>query len=134
LHRRIVLHIDTQVRERRTKVSIDDMVRLGYRVADKVSQQREYARFVVDEKRNQERNAILRERMEVVKAALAQLDEDEREILERFYLQEQSPEEIMREMHLTATQFRLHKSRAKAKFGQIGRMQMARESLKRRVG
>ena len=43
----------------------------------------------------------------------------EREILIRYYLREQSPQEICREMRLTETQFRLIKSRAKARFGEL---------------
>ncbi len=40
----------------------------------------------------------------------------ERDILTRFYLKHQTPEQIQREMNLTPTQFRLFKSRAKAHF------------------
>ena len=43
----------------------------------------------------------------------------EREVLTRFYLQEQSPEKIQQEMNLTTTQFRLLKSRSKQKLEQI---------------
>ncbi len=39
----------------------------------------------------------------------------DRDLLTRFYLQEQAPAQICLEMHLTATQFRLYKSRALAK-------------------
>ena len=45
----------------------------------------------------------------------------QREVLIRFYLQRQAPGEIQRAMRLTATQFRLMKSRAKAYFGERGR-------------
>jgi RNA polymerase sigma-70 factor, ECF subfamily len=53
--------------------------------------------------------------------ALAKLSPREREVLRRFYLEEQGSEQICAEMGLTATQFRLTKSRAKEKFGHIGR-------------
>ena len=45
----------------------------------------------------------------------------QREVLSRFYLQHQAPVEIQCAMRLTATQFRLMKSRAKAYFGERGR-------------
>ena len=47
--------------------------------------------------------------------------ERDRQILVRFYLLEQSPDEICDDMGLSRMQFRLMKSRAKARFGQIGR-------------
>ncbi|MBY0503016.1 MAG: sigma-70 family RNA polymerase sigma factor [Bryobacteraceae bacterium] len=53
----------------------------------------------------------------------------EREILTRFYLLEQSPAFICKEMRLNMTQFRLMKSRAKGRFGVLGRRSIGRESL-----
>jgi DNA-directed RNA polymerase specialized sigma subunit len=51
----------------------------------------------------------------VVKKVLEKLCERDRDILIRFYYKEQDSEHICREMHLTATQFRLFKSRALVK-------------------
>ena len=48
----------------------------------------------------------------------------DREILVRFYLKEQSADQICKEMGLTETTFRLHKSRAKARFGELGRKRL----------
>lgn len=45
----------------------------------------------------------------------------EREILTRFYLLEQAPEHICKQMRISMTQFRLMKSRAKGRFGALGR-------------
>lgn len=53
----------------------------------------------------------------------------EREILTRFYLLEQAPEFICREMRINMTQFRLMKSRAKGRFGELGRRSLVRQSL-----
>jgi len=53
----------------------------------------------------------------------------DREILTRFYLQEQTQEEICAEMNLSDTQFRLLKSRAKARFGELGRKKLARRKF-----
>jgi RNA polymerase sigma-70 factor (ECF subfamily) len=53
------------------------------------------------------------ERTALMAKMLETLPKRECEILTRFYLQEQTREDICREMHLTDTQFRLAKSRAK---------------------
>ena len=50
----------------------------------------------------------------------------DREILTRFYLMEQTQAEICEEMGLSETQFRLLKSRAKARFGELGKKRLAR--------
>jgi RNA polymerase sigma-70 factor (ECF subfamily) len=62
-------------------------------------------------------------------SVLRELSERDREILVRFYLKEEPQEQICREMSLTETQFRLLKSRAKAKFGEIGRKKLASTGL-----
>jgi RNA polymerase sigma-70 factor (ECF subfamily) len=54
----------------------------------------------------------------------------DKEILTRFYLREQSQEQICAEMSLTETQFRLLKSRAKARFGEIGKKKLASKALR----
>ncbi|HVO96801.1 MAG TPA: sigma-70 family RNA polymerase sigma factor [Bryobacteraceae bacterium] len=56
-----------------------------------------------------------RERISAVHTVLGHLRARDREILVRFYFEEQDPPTICREMGLTATQFRLYKSRALAK-------------------
>jgi RNA polymerase sigma factor (sigma-70 family) len=61
------------------------------------------------------------ERMERVKSVLGKLMERDREILVRFYLFEESKEQICQELHLTGTQFRLFKSRAVAKCVDLSR-------------
>lgn len=48
----------------------------------------------------------------------------DREILDRFYLREESQQVICEEMNLTDTQFRLLKSRAKQRFGELGRRRL----------
>ncbi len=69
------------------------------------------------------------ERVDIARRALSRLKPREQEILRRFYVEEHSAEQICRDMNLTATQFRLTKSRAKAKFGEFGRsLQMKRNS------
>lgn len=74
--------------------------------------------------RTPEQQAISGERVELIRRTLAELSTRDREILTRFYLHEQSAEQICEEMSLNATQFRLLKSRAKARFGEQGRRKM----------
>jgi RNA polymerase sigma-70 factor, ECF subfamily len=70
---------------------------------------------------NPEMEAISFERAEIARRALLSLSPLNHEILNRFYLKEQTQEQICRDLNLTDTQFRLRKSRAKAQFGQFGR-------------
>jgi RNA polymerase sigma factor (sigma-70 family) len=78
-----------------------------------------------------EEQVILSQRAEIMDFVLRSLAPRDREILTRFYLQEQSQEEICAEMNITDTQFRLLKSRAKARFGEMGRRRLARRFLSR---
>jgi RNA polymerase sigma factor (sigma-70 family) len=55
------------------------------------------------------------EQRKLLCALLQKLDPRGREILGRFYLKEQTQRQICEEMNLTGTQFRLYKSRAKAR-------------------
>ncbi|MGD0873138.1 MAG: sigma-70 family RNA polymerase sigma factor [Bryobacteraceae bacterium] len=81
---------------------------------------------VCDHQPNPERQAIEREQTAVAYRVLQSLPRRDREVLVRFYLKEQSPAEICREMDLSATQFRLTKSRAKVRFGKLGRARLER--------
>jgi RNA polymerase sigma-70 factor, ECF subfamily len=56
-----------------------------------------------------------RHRAKIMQEGLKTLRPKEREILVRYYLEEQEPEIIQREMDLTETQYRLLKSRSKQK-------------------
>jgi RNA polymerase sigma-70 factor (ECF subfamily) len=77
---------------------------------------------VAEPSANPESESISRERIAVARKALLSLPPRNREILSRFYLEEQTQEQICREMKLTETQFRLGKSRAKARFADVGKM------------
>jgi DNA-directed RNA polymerase specialized sigma24 family protein len=59
-----------------------------------------------------ERNQFEKDRRAGVLLAIRSLRASDQEILLRFYFNEQTPEQIQVEMQLTATQFRLRKSRA----------------------
>jgi len=69
---------------------------------------------------NPEDAVLNQERTEIAYRALKRLRPRDREILTRFYLSDQTEERICEDMHLSSTQFRLAKSRAKAAFGEIG--------------
>jgi RNA polymerase sigma-70 factor (ECF subfamily) len=84
---------------------------------------------VADRTHNPEQEAMVKQRAELMKSALDALSQRDRDILIRFYLQEQPQEQICREMALTETQFRLLKSRAKAKFGEIGKKKLAASGI-----
>jgi RNA polymerase sigma-70 factor (ECF subfamily) len=84
---------------------------------------------VADRSQNPEQSAIIKQKAELMKSALDSLSKRDRDILIRFYLQEQPQEQICREMSLTETQFRLLKSRAKAKFGEIGKKKLATSGI-----
>jgi RNA polymerase sigma factor (sigma-70 family) len=81
---------------------------------------------VSDQRNTPEEAAILRQHEEMAEAVLRSVSGRDRDILTRFYLLEQTQEEICEEMNLSETQFRLLKSRAKARFGELGKKKLAR--------
>ena len=84
---------------------------------------------IADSRRNPEQNIAFRQKIEIMKNILRGLGDRDREILTRFYIYEQSQEQICEELDLSDTQFRLLKSRAKARFGTLGRRKLQRSSL-----
>jgi DNA-directed RNA polymerase specialized sigma24 family protein len=99
--RQVAVHIRGAMVRRRRIVSID--------VAHPASHPRE----------SPEACLVTRQRVAGAKKVLKMLCERDRNILIRFYYEEQDSEHICREMHLTATQFRLYKSRALEKCCQL---------------
>jgi RNA polymerase sigma factor (sigma-70 family) len=85
----------------------------------------EVSAFVMDDRQNPEQEAIGRQKTQLMVQVLEEISPRDREILTRFYLYGQSQDEICREMQLTETQFRLLKSRAKARFGDLGRKRLS---------
>jgi RNA polymerase sigma-70 factor (ECF subfamily) len=75
---------------------------------------------VSDWKNNPEQDLLARQRAEIAWRVFNGVSSREREILHRFYLLEESQERICSEMGLSYNQFRLLKSRAKARFGKLG--------------
>jgi DNA-directed RNA polymerase specialized sigma24 family protein len=68
---------------------------------------------------NPEESMLQQERVVLMQRALQRLGNRQREILTRFYLQEQSKDQICADMGLSATQYRLLKNRAKTKVGKL---------------
>lgn len=69
------------------------------------------------------------EKVSIMSQVLKGISRRDREILIRFYLHEQPQEKICEEMGLSETQFRLLKSRAKARFGDNGKKRLTRKNL-----
>lgn len=81
--------------------------------------------FVVSDQRRGPEEALADSQMEeIAEQVLSSISDRDREILTRFYLLEQSQDEICQEMGLSDTQFRLLKSRAKARFGALGKKKL----------
>jgi RNA polymerase sigma factor (sigma-70 family) len=77
-----------------------------------------------------ETQVFILQRRERAAKALKALSAKDREILTRFYLHEQTKDEICRAMELNETQFRLLKSRAKARFSAVLEKKMALTNAK----
>ncbi len=71
-----------------------------------------------------EYRAIQRQHMEIAMRILKSAPRRDREVLVRFYLDEQSVDQICRELDLTENQFRLIKSRAKARFERLAQARL----------
>lgn len=111
VRRQVAAHIDRMVHDRREQLDTDASVR------------------VIDPSGNPEEAVIFRQRDELIRRVMGELGTRDREILTRFYLREQPQSTICSEMDLTETQFRLLKSRAKARFGELGKKKLAHRVL-----
>jgi RNA polymerase sigma-70 factor (ECF subfamily) len=111
VRRQVAAHIDQVVHSRRDELHLDVGVR------------------VVDRRHNPEQHMAFQQKVDFMREILRQLSDRDRDILTRFYLQEETQEEICGGMNLTETQFRLLKSRAKARFGELGRRKLQQKML-----
>jgi RNA polymerase sigma-70 factor, ECF subfamily len=109
VRRQVAAHIEEAVHARRDETPIDA------------------ATPVLDQTHTAEEQMIWDEQIKVMAHTLDSMPARDRELLTRFYLKNQSQEQICREMKLTETQFRLFKSRAKARFGERGRRRIDRK-------
>lgn len=111
VRRQVAAHIDHVVHSRRDEVHLD----VGVRVAD--------------QGRNPEQSTAVQQKTDFMLEILGELSERDRGILTRFYLHEETQEEICQAMNLTETQFRLLKSRAKARFGELGKRRLQQKTF-----
>lgn len=111
VRRQVVAHIDSAVQSRKERASF------------------EYVLGITDGRTNPEQDAIAHQREEIMERVLRSISRRDREILTRFYLLGQSQEQICAEMKLTETQFRLLKSRAKSRFGELGKRRLLQRSF-----
>jgi RNA polymerase sigma-70 factor (ECF subfamily) len=117
VRRQVATHIDAAVQARRSQASL------------------EMGSVVRDRQPDPEHVAIERQNLELAMRILQSIPARDREVLIRFYLKEQPQEQICEELNLTGTQFRLIKSRAKARFGALGKARLSpRLGLFRRQG
>jgi RNA polymerase sigma-70 factor, ECF subfamily len=113
--RTLAAHIDAMVHQRKESAGIDPDA------------------LIPDTNANPERDVIRRQKVDVVLKTLEKLSERDRELLHRFYLKEESQETICEAMSLSETQFRLMKSRAKARLGLMGKKEIGRDVLLRKA-
>lgn len=83
---------------------------------------------LVSAEESPEERVMQSERVERMRRTLRALRPEQRDVLIRFYLKGEPPDRICREMNLSQNQFRLLKSRAKARFGLLGRRGLERSS------
>jgi len=111
VRRQVAAHIDRVVHTRREQMELDATVR------------------VPDPRGNPEEAAMFSQREDLVRRILGELSDRDREILTRFYLREQTQDFICEQMDLSETQFRLLKSRAKARFGELGKKKLSQRAV-----
>jgi RNA polymerase sigma-70 factor, ECF subfamily len=111
VRRQVAAHIDRVVHLRRDHLDLESSARIA------------------DPAGNPEEAAMFRQRKELIERVLGEMTDRDREILTRFYLHEEAQDQICSEMALTETQFRLLKSRAKARFGELGRKKLSHRAL-----
>lgn len=102
--RQIAASIDVAVQQRRSRVDFEESMF-----------------SMSDWRENPEHTVITRQRAEIARRVLNGVSRRDRDILNRFYVLEQSQEQICADMGLSYNQFRLLKSRAKARFGELGK-------------
>ena len=112
VRRQIASFIEKNYTRRRDELDIDGNVKIA------------------DSHMSPEEGAIRTQNSQIKEDILRDCSRRDREILTRFYLLEQSQEQICEEMGLNDTQFRLLKSRAKQRFSDEGRRRMAKSNLK----
>jgi RNA polymerase sigma-70 factor, ECF subfamily len=113
LNRQLNLAISRVIRARETSIDMESATDLA--AADPTPEQ----------------HTVLHQKVALMKQSLKEIGQREFEVLARFYLREQPPEQIRKEMSLTLTQYNLLKSRAKAKLTDLVRQKLGRKPFSR---
>lgn len=112
VRRQVAAHIDDAVHYRKEQLDVESGV------------------AIPDATTDPEKGAIWQQKSDLMECVLRRLSRRDREILTRFYLDEQPQEQICEEMNLSDTQFRLLKSRAKSRFGEIGKKKVLKKPIR----
>jgi RNA polymerase sigma-70 factor (ECF subfamily) len=107
LHRQLSRGVQNNIRSRESEMDIGDV---AHQQAEDLTP---------------EEQAIQSQKTELMKKVLRRMSDRDFEVLSRFYLREQPPDRICREMGLTRVQFQLLKSRAKARMVELMRQKFA---------
>ena len=102
-----------------------------------IEQQVQNRREPLDEERtaavadssNPEGTVFFQQQVQLIREVLAIMPVRDREILRRFYFEEQPQQEICDDLGISLSQFRLMKSRAKSRFGELGRKRLQSRGL-----
>lgn len=108
VRRQVAAHIELAVHARRNQAEL------------------EYGVVLSDHRPNAEKRLIAQQNRDLALRVLNSLHPREREVLTRFYLKEEKADQICSEMGLSETQFRLIKSRAKARFSELAKARLSR--------
>jgi RNA polymerase sigma-70 factor (ECF subfamily) len=111
VRRQVAAHIDLAIQGRREHMAIEGGPSL------------------IDSAGDPEEHYLVQQKAELMEKILGGMPKRDREILTRFYLDEQPQDQICSEMRLSETQFRLLKSRAKTRFGELGRKKLLRRPI-----
>jgi len=103
IRRQVAAHIDNIVEARRSRIDPN------------------FGSTLADQRLDPEHEVMEKQNVALALRMLNSLPRRDREVLIRFYLNEQTPQQICDDLGLTETQFRLIKSRAKARFGELGK-------------
>lgn len=110
IRRQVAAHIDNAVQARRSQTELGPDA------------------ILCDRDPSPESQAISGQNTELAMRILKSIPKRDREVLVRFYLQEQPASQICQDLSLTETQFRLIKSRAKARFAELGKARLAQRT------
>ena len=111
LRRQVAAHIRCAVHERRDRIDAQDACDLP------------------DRRRSQEDELRLKQQISIMHEMLQQLEIVDRDLLVRFYINEEAPAAICAHLNMSLKEFRLRKWRAKDRFGTLAKRSLAHRAL-----